>query len=292
MIVGIAGMAWWGKERADRKYHELEAKWSARENQLKAQLDEQIAALKETASRPANPKPAAVVEMTRGDPTKRNVAFTFDGGGENARSAVGILEALKARSIHTTIFVTGRFIQEHPDLVRRMVGEGHELANHLVEHKAVVDQNRRSIVTRDELLGQLRKVQALFTEATGKEMSKLWRAPYGELNREVLDWASQAGYTHVGWTRSGRASLDTLDWVADPKSSLYRTPNQIMEKILSFEKSDRNGLNGAVVLMHLGSERTKDYPYESLPKLLDEVSKRGYHAVTVGDLLRTTVASR
>ena len=103
-------------------------------------------------------------DITRGDLTVREVAFTFDGGDE-ANVAGEILDILWARRIQTTIFLTGQFIRVYPDLVRRMVDEGHEVGNHTDAHPHLTtyEKNHRQQtlpnVTREFLVGQLRRAE-------------------------------------------------------------------------------------------------------------------------------------
>jgi peptidoglycan-N-acetylmuramic acid deacetylase len=184
------------------------------------------------------------------------------------------------------MFLTGEFIRNHPDVVRRIAVDGHEVGNHLLHHDHLVDEKtRRLLTTKEAFLGQLREVERLYTETTGKGMVKLWRAPYGDVNTDILNWAAAAGYTHVGWTRSGRLSLDTLDWVADPNSPLYRSADEIVRRIETFEKNDPAGLKGGIVLMHLGSERSSDFPHRKLTGLIDRLSEKGYRSVPVSEIL-------
>ena len=93
------------------------------------------------------------------------------------------------------------------------------------------------------------------------KMAPFWRAPYGEINREIREWAYREGYIHIGWTADykRKESLDTLDWVEDSSSKYYLTSHEIKEKILNFGK-DSNGLRGGIILMHLDTKRTTDKP--------------------------------
>ncbi|HEX7629590.1 MAG TPA: polysaccharide deacetylase family protein [Candidatus Methylomirabilis sp.] len=244
---------------------------------------------------PTRPRPLPRVvadDITRGDLTVREVAFTFDGGDE-ANVAGEILDILWARRIQTTIFLTGQFIRVHPDLVRRMVDEGHEVGNHTDAHPHLTtyEKNHRQQtlpnVTREFLVGQLRRAEESFRRLTGRAMAPYWRAPYGEHNAEIRAWASEAGYRHISWTRgAGTAEdLDTRDWVADRSSRIYRSREEIATRILEFGRGRPEGLNGGVVLMHLASHRKTDRPHEGLPQLLRTLQGQGYRIVTVSELL-------
>lgn len=272
---------------ADVDVTQIDSKIQSYDMSLKSWLKEELKGAQEKdGNAPLIPFPAS----SRGSLNRPEIAFTFD-GDDNAAAAPAILSALKERNLHVTMFLTGNFITKHPDIVNQIVADGHEVGNHLMAHDAVVDsKTRRSIFSKSDFIVRLTGPEEKFFEVTGKRMAKLWRAPYGELNDEVISWAASLGYRHVGWTRSGKKSLDTLDWVETPKSKLYRSANQIVAHILDFEKTDRYHLNGGIILMHLGTLRTSDYPYAKLPALFDELKAKGYRVTRVSDLLRSDVA--
>jgi len=219
--------------------------------------------------------------------------LTFDGGSE--ANVVGeILDSLRAANVRATMFLTGQFIRLHPDWIRRMVADGHEVANHTDTHPHLTTYaaNRRQhtlpIVTREFLNGQLRQAAASFRTITGKAMAPFWRAPYGEHNREIRAWAAEAGYSHVSWTQGvGTAEdLDTRDWVADRSSHIYRSRAEIATRILEFGRGRPEGLSGGIVLMHLNSNRQTDRPHDGLPDLLKALQRQGYRLVTISRLLQ------
>ncbi len=261
---------------------------------LKTWLEERLATIGVSMKKDLLSSPTPMIPtLTRGNMGRKEIAFTFD-AGSNAKVASEILDLLKEQNIQSTMFLTGQFVESNAEIVKRIASAGHEVGNHLMKHDHLIDpKSMRTALTRQELMVQLHQVEKRYEAVTGRSMSKLWRAPYGEINQEIIDWASSMGYTHVGWTRSGKLSLDTLDWVADPKSSLYRTPDEIMNRILAFEKADHNGLNGGIVLMHLGSERpTNEMPHRKLSQLFDQLFKKGYKGVTVSEVLRSDLAKR
>lgn len=250
------------------------------------------------AERPApeRSRPAARVsaeDIKRGDLSRREVAFTFDGGSE--ANAVGeILDSLRAANVRVTIFLTGQFIRLHPGWVRRMAVDGHEIANHTDTHPHLTTyaanhrQHTLPSVTREFLVGQLRRAEENFRTLTGQAMAPLWRAPYGEHNGELRAWAAEAGYRHISWTQgAGTAEdLDTRDWVADRSSRIYRSREQIAARILEFGNGRPEGLSGGIVLMHLHSNRQTDRPHDGLPDLLKALQGQGYRVVTISELLQ------
>lgn len=247
------------------------------------------------APTPARPASRLVAEdVTRGNTAIREVAFTFD-GGDDANVANEILDALWARRVQTTLFLTGQFIRMHPDLVRRIVAEGHEVGNHTDTHPHLTTyaetrrQQTRSGVSRESLTAQLRRTEEAFQSLTGQPMAPYWRAPYGEHNAEIRAWAAEAGYRHISWTRgAGTAEdLDTRDWVADRSSRIYRSRDEIATRILEFGKNRPEGLNGGIVLMHLATHRKTDRPHEGLPQVLRTLQGQGYRIVTISELLES-----
>ena len=106
-------------------------------------------------------------------------------------------------------------------------------------------------------------------------MTALWRAPFGEVNDDLLALGRGGGVEHVGWTRDdrgGRHTLDSLDWVAERSSRNYLTSEQIAARILSFGAGGA-GLNGGIVLMHL-STRRDDPEVTRLGALIDALRER------------------
>lgn len=242
------------------------------------------------------PPPApAPPDITRGGTEKRELCLTFDGGSEAFDSTL-ILNTLRERGIRTTIFLTGGFIQRFPDIVRTIAADGHEVGNHTLSHPHLTtfEQNRRHStlpgVTKEFLLKELRATERLFKETTGRDMARLWRAPYGEVNEDIRAWAFEKGYAHVGWTTDYalRESLDTLDWVKDTSSKHYRTAVEIKERVLGFGKNS-NGLNGGIVLMHLSSDRAEDKLSEVLGELIDEMERRGYGFVKASKIMEGNI---
>jgi len=228
--------------------------------------------------------------LLRGNLYRKEIALTFDGGSK-ANLAQDILSILKRYSLVATFFLTGEFINNNPEIVRQIVSDGHEVGNHTYSHPHLTTYsiNKKQItlenVSKEFLIEELRKTDEAFYRITGKHMSPFWRSPYGENNAEIRRWASEAGYTHVGWTSGRDETLDTLDWVADSNVSQYRSSNQIAEQILSFGQGTPYGANGGIILMHLGSERKDDYPDQAIPIIIDGYLSRGYKFVSISHLL-------
>ena len=250
--------------------------------------------LRATPPRPAVKHAPFPPDITRGDSSMMEVSLTFDGGSGRSGETAEILDALKERSIRTTFFLTGQFIRENPEAVRRMIADGHEVGNHTLTHPHLTTYARNYSHTTIEGVGpaalarELEGAEELFREVTGRDMAPLWRAPYGEVNGEMRRWALEAGYVHIGWTSDyvNRESLDTLDWVYDRSSRFYRSPEEIKDRIMGFGK-DRGGIGGGIILMHLNTRRTSDRAALMVGDMLDALTGRGYRFVKVSTLIKS-----
>jgi peptidoglycan-N-acetylglucosamine deacetylase len=259
----------------------------------------------EPPASPFGPIPAALQpglggqgphHLLRGRSSLPYLCLTFD-GAVHAGDLPRILRILAERGIPATFFLTGEFIARHPGPVRAIVQAGHEGGNHLYQHVHLTTwdfngkQELRPEVTRAALHRLLRDNEALFRQVTGREMQKVWRAPFGETNPTLDAWAAELGYIHVAWTRdfSGARSMDSLDWVADPGAARYLTAAQIRDRLLSFDGGRPGGANGAIILMHTGTLRQSEHPWTVLGEVADEFRRKGYTFVTVTQLVRESL---
>jgi peptidoglycan/xylan/chitin deacetylase (PgdA/CDA1 family) len=223
-----------------------------------------------------------IPDLTRGPADRREILVSFD-AGSSSRGARDILDALRLRGVRTTVFLTGEFIRHYPDLARQIAADGHEVGNHTDTHPHLTTyasdgrQATRSGVDRSYLAAELARAAHLYRDATGREMSPIWRAPYGEQNAEIRTWAAEAGYWHVGWT-GGRAGLDGMDWVSDPAARAYRSSERVVARLIA------NAENGGIVLLHLGSDRD-DPVAPRVPELLDGLLTRGFRLVKASEFL-------
>ncbi len=234
--------------------------------------------------------------LSRGPTSERKVALTFDGGTE-ANASGEILDTLSSMRVRATIFLTGQYIVRYPDLVRRMVRDGHEIGNHTFSHPHLTTfalnyrHDTLTGITKAFIQNELRQVAHLFEKVTGVPMSPYWRAPYGEHNQEIRRWAAEIGYVHVGWTRDLAAGedLDSRDWVSDPRSPLYYQAAEVRQRILTFGMGTPAQANGGIILLHLGTQRTQDRVDEELPAIIDGLRMQGYELVPVSELHRALV---
>ena len=225
------------------------------------------------------PGAGEALNLLRGRSGQKRLVLSFD-GGSNAEVAAEVLDLLKARGVHTTIFLTGAFIQHFPALVRRMAAEGHELGNHTMTHPHFAPGMKRDPRwTKERVQRELLEADAALVKLLGRPMDPLWRAPYGEQTAEIRRWAEEVGYRHVGWSEGA----DTLDWATPKEGRLYRSGDAIVQRLE--QRLNRDG-DGLIVLMHLGSGRVEgDRPTKTLGAFMDRACKAGWIFVTAGSFI-------
>lgn len=230
------------------------------------------------------------IPFTRLKTNEKILALTFDAGSA-ANGADSIIQILEEKDLKLTFFITGTFIRKFPTIVQNLIENGHELANHSYSHPHLTmyaaDQSQDNLdhTNRSFIYKQLNMTDSLFYDRFGLHLKPYWRAPFGEYNNKILKWAAELGYKHIGWS----SYCDTRDWVSDQDSDLYRTGEDIYQHLIDLESKGR--LRGAVILMHLHTEREADKPYKILPKLIDTLRERDYKIVPVSTLLTSSIST-
>lgn len=215
---------------------------------------------------------------------QRVLALTFD-AGSTSNGSDSIISILRKQDLRATFFLTGLFIEKFPHVVGDLINDGHELANHTYTHPHLTswELNQANIkleyVDRNFIYSQLNKTDSILYAHFKRHLKPLWRAPFGEYNDEILTWAAELGYRHIKWSNQ----CDTWDWVSDKESPLYRTPNEIYAHLINLLVNEK--LNGAIILMHFGSNRENEFPFEMLTKLIHALKEENYKILTVSQLL-------
>ena len=193
-----------------------------------------------------------------GDVGEKVLYLTFDAGYENGCTAK-ILDTLKKKQVPAAFFLVGNYIQRSPDLVRRMVAEGHTVGNHTMHH---YDMSRLS--DKAAFSKELTDLEALYKETVGQELPKFYRPPQGIYSEENLKMAQELGYQTVFW------SLAYVDWNNDSQPT----------REAAFAKLLPRTHNGAVVLLHSTSKTNA----EILGELIDKWKEAGYRFGTLEEL--------
>ncbi|MBQ8381570.1 MAG: polysaccharide deacetylase family protein [Clostridia bacterium] len=204
------------------------------------------------------PRGNAVPITAKENGSPKRIALTFD-DGPSTRYTGEILDILKEYGVKATFFTVGVNIEKAPDLLRRIVSEGHEIGNHTYSHPHLQKMDAATLAE------ELARTDALIRRVAGVSPT-LFRPPEGVVTTSVKAAAQGGGYRLVLW------SIDTRDWALNPVSDILQTVKR--------EASD-----GDIILFHdwvAGRSPTPDALRQVIPWLIAE----GYEFVTVGQLMQ------
>ena len=244
--------------------------------------------------------------VIRGDVTAKKLALVFT-GDELGESAGPILDALKERNLPAGFFVTGNFLRDPAlrPLLKRAVSDGHYIGPHSDSHPLYCSWEDRgeTLVTEAFFVADLTKNLAdlrtlgapprravsprLPTPSLGETRQRgtsegpvLFIPPYEWYNGDQVRWSRALGAALINFTPGSGSNRDYA-----PEGDARFVPSRtIYNDILTCEAKDPHGLNGFILLFHLGSGR-KDPFHPRLGPLCDELSNRGYGFVRIDELI-------
>ncbi|MCL2499077.1 MAG: polysaccharide deacetylase family protein [Defluviitaleaceae bacterium] len=186
------------------------------------------------------------------------IYLTFDAGYENDLTA-GVLDTLKEHKVPAAFFLVGTYIRDNPELIKRMVEEGHTVANHSMYHPDMTKLGKEAF--RKELA----QVEDIYRNVTGLEIPRFYRPPRGIYNEASLKMTNELGYTTVFW------SLAYRDWENDNQPS----------RAQAFEKLIPRIHPGAIILLHNTSKTNAVI----LDELLTKYKDMGYRFAGLEELI-------
>jgi len=185
----------------------------------------------------------------------RTVAMTFD-DGPHPKLTPRLLDMLKERNIKATFFVIGKCVAEYPDIAKRIVDEGHEIANHSWSHPQLTK------LSSSAFDAEISQTTDAIVKATGVRPVTM-RPPYGAINPALTKRLNEEyGLSVILW------SVDPLDWK-------IRKSDHVSGHII------KNAAPGSIILAHDIHASTVD----AMPATLDALQSKGYKFVTVSDLI-------
>ncbi len=216
---------------------------------------------------PAAVVPSNVTEtaalVSRGSAARRTVLLTFDAGADTGFAAQ-ILDTLKASGITATFGITGRWAEQNPALVQRIVAEGHAIVNHTYDHRSFTGVSAHTApLPAAERITEIDHADQVLSSLAGRSIKPWFRLPYGDTDRAVPAEVVQAGYRYIlGWT------VDSLGWQGLSAAA-------ITQRCLS------RAAPGAIYLFHVGS-RSQDAV--ALPAIIQALKDQGYGFDTLAAL--------
>lgn len=192
-----------------------------------------------------------------GDTNKKELFLTFDNGYENGYTSK-ILDVLRQKNVPAVFFVTGHYVKDQPELLKRMVTEGHIVGNHSWSHPDMTQLSDGQIQT------ELDKVREQVVLLTGQKEMKYLRPPRGIFSEKVLAASKQLGYTNVFW------SVAYKDWDVNAQNGSQYAYNQVIKQLHP----------GAIILLHSVSKDNT----EALGRIIDEARRQGYEFTNLDQL--------
>ncbi|MFE3743351.1 polysaccharide deacetylase family protein [Streptomyces sp. NPDC059134] len=189
----------------------------------------------------------------------RCIALTFDAGPSEYTPR--LLDTLKKEKVHATFFLLGaNHVVKHPDLVRRIADEGHEVANHTWSHKILTD------LDADGVREELTRTQEAVEKITGHRPT-LMRPPQGRTDDRVSEVSRELGLAQIMWSATAKD---------------YSTNDSALIEKRILDQAEGDG----IILLHDIYEGT----VPAVPGIIEKLKKRGFTFVTVPELLAPGVA--
>lgn len=221
----------------------------------------------------------------RGDTTLRQLALVFT-GDEFAEGGPTIARVLHQQHIRASFFLTGRFLR-HPangSLVRQLQRDGHYIGPHSDQHLLYCDWTNRDslLVTHQQFLTDLKaNYAALAQRGIQRSKTRLFLPPYEWYNDSIASWTQAQGIQLINYTPG---TLSHADYTT-PDARNYRSSETILQSIRTYRQTHPAGLNGFLLLMHIGTAPARtDKLYHHLTELLTELRQQNYRFVRVSEL--------
>lgn len=201
------------------------------------------------------------------------ISLTFD-DGPNARTTPEVLDTLQKYNLKATFFVLGRQVKENPELVRRIVKEGHTLGNHTYDHADL------STLSANQMRRELQSTQKAVDDALGYHYPMaIMRPPYGDPYIGGTD--SLPAFRRI----AREQKLFPIMWTVDPSDYLRGgNPKGLIRAVVRKDKADqkvRQGKRDEILLLHDSHRQTAN----ALPEIIDYYQKAGRKFTNVDELL-------
>ena len=224
--------------------------------------------------------------IVRGPVDRKQIALVFT-GHEFAEGATTILDVLATRGMRGSFFLTGDFLRDpaKAHLVHRMVKEGHYVGAHSDRHLLYAPWTgpKKPLVSREEFVKDLEGNYAQLARfGVTRESARYFLPPYEWYTTEIAEWTREMGLTLVNFTSGTRSNAD----YTEEGSAQFVSSDRILRSILEREEQDANGLNGFLLLLHVGAgPHRADKFHLKFDELAGRLVERGYSFVRIDAML-------
>jgi peptidoglycan/xylan/chitin deacetylase (PgdA/CDA1 family) len=235
----------------------------------------------------ANTFSGAIVQggVIRGSSKDKSISLVFT-GDEFFDGYEKVLGHLQSKHVKAGFFLTGR-LYRHPeaaDFIRGTKKEGHYLGPHSDMHLLYNDWTKRDslLVSRDSMQRDLKQNMEVMNAFGIHHRHRLFIPPFEWWNKEVSTWAAELGWKIISFTPG---TFTNADYTTPDIGNAYRSADSLLQRL--FRKESAEGLNGAILLVHLGTDpRRTDKLYDRLPDMIDTLRQRGYRFVRIDHLIQ------
>lgn len=227
--------------------------------------------------------------IVRGDTTTKEIALVFT-GDEFGDGGSFISETLVKENIKASFFLTGNFYRnrEFESVIKELLKNGNYMGSHSDKHLLYCDWVKRDslLVSKNEFMADLNNS---FSEMSRfgikKEDAVYFLPPYEWYNDSIALWSEESGTKLINFTGGTRSNAD---YTIPEMGNQYIDSKTIFNSIISFEKKSVSGMNGFILLAHIGTDpgRTDKF-YYFLPELVKELKGKGYRFVRIDEMLKS-----
>lgn len=209
-------------------------------------------------------------------------------GDEFADGGNFIAKTLKREKIKSSFFLTGRFYRndDFKATIKRLKKDGHYLGAHSNEHLLYCDWQKRDslLVTEQQFKTDLAENYSEMKKyGIEKKQAAYFLPPYEWYNDTIAAWTKDLGLQLINFTPGTRSTAD----YTTPDMKSYRSSEEIYQSIINYEQSKVSGLNGFILLVHIGTDPKRvDKFYHRLPQLIKYLKTKGYQFQIVNQLLK------
>ncbi|WP_090993969.1 glycoside hydrolase family 9 protein [Pedobacter insulae] len=231
--------------------------------------------------------------IIRGKADAKKIALVFT-GDEFADGGKSIHKTLQKTNTKASFFLTGNFYRnpEFSPLIKSLKDYGNYLGAHSDQHLLYNDWKKRDslLISKKKFTDDLNaNYKAMQKFGIKKEHSPYFLPPYEWYNQTIANWTAEMGLQLVNFTPGTRS---TADYTFPEMGTSYRSSDEIYRSIIDYAKKSAEGLNGFILLLHIGTDpKRTDKFYHKLPELIEYLKKEGYELVKINELLKNTNAS-
>jgi endoglucanase len=224
--------------------------------------------------------------IIRGNTAKKQITLVFT-ADEFADGGKIILTTLQKQHVKASFFFTGRFYRNpaFQSLIRQAKQQGHYLGPHSDQHLLYCDWTKRDslLVTKKEFKEDLiANLKAIERFGVKRSAIKYFIPPYEWFNDSIALWAKQMEMQLINYSPGTRSTAD----YTTPDMKNYQSSEEIYRSIINKEKTDPNGLNGFILLVHFGTDpKRTDKFYNHLSELITELKQKHYRFTTINEML-------